>query len=119
MANCPSALSSAVTHVSDIPEGVAVAVTVSDPESHRRLLALADRHARIGDAEGMPEHSGLHGGPGDIGHCPIIHFGTQVTFSQIPHGVRFYVRALGGVDVVALRGETRVRVANLPRWVTN
>lgn len=119
MANCPSALASAVTHVSDIPEGVAVAVTVSDPESHRRLLALADRHARIGDAEGMPQHSGLHGGPGDIGHCPIIHFGTQVTFSQIPRGVRFYVRALGGVDVVALRGETRVRVANLPRWVTN
>lgn len=119
MANCPSSLSSAVTQVSDIPEGVAVAVTVSDPESHRRLLSLADRHARIGDAEGLPEHSGLHGGPGDIGHCPIIHYGTRVTFSQIPHGVVFSVRALGTIDVVALRGETRLRVANLPRRVAN
>lgn len=61
----------------------------------------------------------MHGGPGNIGHCPILHTGTQVTYSRIPHGVRFYVRALTGLDVAVLRDETRTRVANLPRWIAN
>jgi hypothetical protein len=119
MANCPSALSSAVTRISDSPEGVAVGVTVTDPENYRRLITLANLHARIVGPEGTLEHSGLHGGPGDIGHCPLIHNGTQITYSRIPNGVRFYVRALTGLDVAVLRGRTRARLVNLPRWIAN
>ncbi len=120
MANCPSALWTAVTHISDIPEGVAISVTVSDPFNYRRLLALAEVHARSGRPGGAPEHSGMHGGPGNAGHCPILHNGTEVTYAQIPNGVRFDVRAASRVDVALLRSQTRSRVeAMRPYWVTN
>lgn len=119
MKNCPSALWTAVTHVTDIPEGVAVEVTVTDPFNYRRLLALAEVHARIGKPGGARRHSSLHGGPGDTGRCPILHNGTEVTYSRIPNGVRFDVRAAAG-DVELLRSQTRSRVeALLPHWITN
>ena len=120
MANCTSALWTAVTHVTDIPEGVSIAVTVTDPFNYRRLLALAEVHARIGVPGGAREHSGLHGGPGDTGHCPILHNGTTVTFVRIPDGVRFDVRAAASLDVARLRSQSRSRAeAMLPYWVTN
>lgn len=116
MANCPATLPTAITQVTDAPGGVDVTITVADPDAHRRLLALAEIHARIGGADtSEPEHSGMHGGPGEIGHCPIIHTATQIQAAQIPHGIRFEVRAPSGGDVDKLRRDTRRRASNLPR----
>jgi hypothetical protein len=117
MANCPSALRTAVTRVADLSDGVSVTVTVTDPDAYDRLLALAEVHARIGDPAGESlEHSGMHGGPGIIGHCPIIHAATRVIYERIPGGVRFAIRALPGRDLADLRRETRARAASLPRF---
>lgn len=117
MANCPSALPTAITRVGDLPDGVALTITVTDPAAYERLLELADLHARLGGPAGNAmEHTGRHGGPGSIGHCPIIHAATRVSFERVPEGVRFDVRALPGGDVGELRRQTRARAATLPRF---
>jgi hypothetical protein len=120
MRNCPSALWTAVTSITDIPDGVAVSVTVSNPFNYRRLLALAELHARSREPGGAQEHSGGHGGPGDTGRCPILHNGTEVSYARIPDGIRFDVRAEAGGDVEALRSQTRSRAAAMQSsWIVN
>jgi len=117
MANCPSALPSAITSVEDIDDGIAVTIKVTNPMWRDRLLELAHVHARIGGPESsVAEHTGRHGGPGVIGHCPILHAGTRVSFEPIPDGVRFSVFALPGRDLAGLRRETRERAASLPQF---
>jgi len=120
MANCPSAVAGAITNVVDAPDGVFITVTAKDPGSQSRIFALAEVHGRIGGPEGnAPEHTGLHGGPGDIGHCPIVHVATRVSFTRIPDGVRFHVRALGADGVKALQDDTRARASRVPAWIAN
>lgn len=118
MRNCPSALAGAVTDVRDTSDGVEVTITAEDRATIKRIIKLADVHARIGlPTDVALEHTGLHGGPGDIGHCPIIHVGTDVQATRLPNGARLHVRALSQGTLKALQAETRDRAGNLPRWV--
>ncbi len=116
--NCPSVLPSAITEISDIPGGVAVTVILWDPREQDQLLTLARLQERIGEpTSNFTGHSGLHGGAGNLGHCPIIHNRTTVRFTAVTDGVRFDVLALPGSDVAVLRQNTRHRAAKLPRFV--
>ncbi len=118
MANCPSALPTAITRVEDVPGGVALLITSPEPETQQVLRLLADRHERAGKPQGPSStHTGMHGGPGTIGHCPIVHIGTHVSYVGIADGVRVEVRILPGHDVDALRREIYARVVHLPEWV--
>lgn len=113
MANCPSAVAGANTELVMTEIGVDLIITAHDPETRRELRARAERHVRMGDPAGLPEHSGLHGGPGWMGHCPIIHDATTVTSTHTKTGVIVHVRALVPSKVKALQEETRARVAGL------
>lgn len=118
MANCPSAVPDTVTNVVDAPDGVFISVTAAADSARERIYSLARVHAYINGPDGAaPEHSGLHGGPADIGHCPIIHVATAVSFKNIPGGVQFYVRALDKRDVTQLRVDTRARANHVPSWL--
>jgi hypothetical protein len=118
MANCPSAVAGASTELAMTETGVDLVITAKDPDARRQIQSLAERHMRMGDPAGLPEHSGLHGGPGSMGFCPIIHDATTVTATGTEAGATVHVRADEASKVGALQEETRSRVAGLRAHTT-
>lgn len=110
MGNCPAAVDGAVTAMTRIAGGVSLDITAQDLGAAREIVARA-RHADDGppDPAARP-HTGEHGGPGDVGHCPIVHRGTSVTITEIGGGVRIVVLADDPTQVDALVAETRARL---------
>jgi hypothetical protein len=114
MRNCPSAVRSATTLATPTPDGVDVTIVSSDPGARRQIVELT-RLQRTFGAPMWPQlaHTGMHGGPGTIGHCPIIHAKTTVTHEELPDGVRIHVRANDPEMVRPLQQLTQLRV----RWL--
>lgn len=111
MRNCPSAVPTATTVGTPAPDGVNLTITSSDPDARRRIVKLAELHSNLRETiPFMPEHSGLHGGPGTIGYCPIIHAGTIVTYKQIPEGVKIHVATRRPGEVWLLQRATKMRI---------
>ena len=114
MANCPTAVRGAVTRAVNTEFGVDLTITADDPASQRRILELAARHEQIGDPDGSaPRHTGRHGGPGGIGHCPVIHDETTVTFTRLRRGAVIHLRALLPSDVARVQSIVNSRLAAL------
>lgn len=114
MANCPSAVKGAVTRAVNTEFGVELTITADDPASQRRIIELAARHEQVGDPDGSaPPHTGLHGGPGSIGHCPVIHDATTVTFTRLRRGAVIHLRALLPSDVARVQAIVHQRLAAL------
>ncbi|HVV81658.1 MAG TPA: hypothetical protein VHE35_01220 [Kofleriaceae bacterium] len=112
MHNCPSAVVGATTSIRETADGVTLDVTSDDPAATREILARAEKHAAMGPPTGIqPLHNGLHGGPGDTGHCPVIHLGTTVTAEQIFRGARITIVANDPSTVAQLHRDTRDRLA--------
>jgi hypothetical protein len=87
MRNCPSAVPGANTIATPTSTGVTLTITASGPEAQRQIHALAGLHATLqAPIWGMPDHTGMHTGPGTVGHCPIIHAGTTITYEETPNG---------------------------------
>lgn len=117
MHNCPSAVPSAKTSAVPTERGVDVVITAPEPEARQRILALAELHASQREPVAMlGEHNGMHGGPGTVGRCPIIHANTTLELDPIPDGVRIHVTANDKDDIQALQKATekRVRTFALP-----
>lgn len=111
MRNCPSAVPSAKTTMEKTERGVELTITSDDPGARERILALARWHSTQREPIwGMPPHTGMHGGPGTLGFCPIIHVKTTVTQSEIPQGVRIRVTADDPSMVRFLQTATAQRV---------
>jgi hypothetical protein len=110
MGNCAAAVDGAITAMTTVPGGVSLDITAADLGAAREIVARA-RHAEAGppDPAAMP-HTGEHGGPGDLGHCPIVHTATQVTVTEIGGGVRIVVIAADPAQADALVAETRERL---------
>jgi hypothetical protein len=116
MASCPSAVISAETRASPTPDGVDVDITSNRMGAREEIVQRAQRQAVFrAPFPFVGEHTGHHGGPGDIGFCPIIHAGTTVTVRQIPNGVRIHVAARRPADVTALQRATEARARTLAR----
>jgi hypothetical protein len=100
MLRCPSAVEGAVTRLDGTARGVDLTITAVDPEARREVVTLAQVHAamRAPNLE-KPIHEGEHGGPGTIGHCPVIHVGTNVTYEEIAGGALIHVVAVDPADV--------------------
>jgi TusA-related sulfurtransferase len=95
MRNCPSALAGATTRVIDTEDGVDLEITATDPVVQRQIIELAIVHEHLGHPNGAEAaHTGMHGGRGDIGYCPIIHVGTMVTYRRRSDGAVIHVHAL-------------------------
>jgi hypothetical protein len=114
MANCPTAVNGATTRAVNTESGVDLTITADDPVSQRRIVELAARHEQIGDPDGAtPLHTGRHGGPGGIGHCPVIHDSTTVTFTRLRRGAVIHLRALLPSDVGRVQALVADRLATL------
>ena len=112
MGNCPSAVVGAVTRVRELGDGVLLDITADDGAASADIFARAQLHATMGAPDpAVPVHTGQHGGPGDSGHCPIIHLGTTVTVEQILGGARITVLATDPAAAHQLQRETRARLA--------
>lgn len=113
MTNCPSSVSGANTVVGLTSDGVDVTVTAVAPEAQRRIQELADLHTRMGQPGNAVMHTGQHGGPGMMGHCPIIHHDTIVTATKVVDGAVFHIRATESAQVDAIQREVRARVGSM------
>jgi hypothetical protein len=75
-------------------------------------IELAAMHERMGDPDGSTrQHTGLHGGPGGLGRCPVIHSGTTVRFTRIRKGAVIHVHALVPEDVARVQAIVAERLA--------
>ena len=110
MRNCPSAVPSAKTTARPTADGVNVTITSTDPQARAEIVRLAAvQSGQRNPLRLVPPHSGLHGGPGTMGRCPIIHANTTVRYQAIPDGVRIHVAARAHEDVPALQEATEAR----------
>lgn len=112
MSNCPSAVVGAITNMREVGDGLVLDVTADDPAAAEQILSRAQIHATMGApiATETP-HTGRHGGPGGVGHCPVIHLGTTVTVEEILGGARITVLATDPATAPDLRKQTRERLA--------
>jgi hypothetical protein len=116
MRNCPSAVASARTVTTPTFDGVNLTITSQDPDARRQIVKLAAFQSSERESiPFMPAHSGLHGGPGTIGYCPIIHAGTIVTYKEIPDGVRVHIATRRPEEVQMLQRATETRVSALAK----
>lgn len=114
MRNCPTAVPGAVTRAVNTPYGVDLTITATELASQRRIVELAGIHERMGDPDGSAiRHTGLHGGPGTLGYCPVIHDATTVTFTRLRKGVVLHLRALLPADVARVQAIVADRLAYL------
>ena len=114
MRNCPSALEGATTRLTNTADGVDLEITASAPAIQKEIVDLARLHERMGPPNASEvEHTGRHGGPGNIGHCPIIHTGTTVTFDRLARGAVIHVVAMAPEDVLRVQTTVADRVARL------
>ena len=117
MMNCPSAVDGADTRLRMTERGVDIFVRSQDPDARAEIVRLAGLHARMDRLTGWPEHTGKHGGPGEIGHCPIIHKNTQITVETADDGVVLHVIATTPDRVKRVQEQTVLRLASMPRWL--
>lgn len=117
MMNCPSAVQGAETKLRMTDHGVDLIVTAADPGANVEIVKLANFHAHQDVLTDWPEHSGKHGGPATIGHCPIVHDGTRITLSPTLRGVVMHVAALAPDRIRSVQLETAERLSSMPRSV--
>ena len=114
MRNCPNALVGTTTRVIDTKDGADVQITATDPVVQQQIIELAIVHAHLGHPNpAEPAHSGMHGGPGNLGYCPIIHTGTKVTVRRRSDGAVIHIHALHPEDVPHLQLAIADRIAQL------
>lgn len=113
MSNCPNALPGANTSLGLTSDGVDLTITAVMPETQARIKTLAAEHSERGAPGGAMMHTGQHGGPGMMGHCPVIHFDTIVTSTPLPDGAIIHIRATASVE--AVQREVTSRVAALQK----
>ncbi len=114
MRNCPSAVPGAVTTVRNTVGGADLDIVADNPAAQSKIYDLAVMHAKLGDPDGSAmEHTGRHGGPGNIGHCPVIHAATEISVTRLPNGATIHIRALVPNDVAELQTAISDRVAHL------
>ena len=115
MMNCPSAVKGAETVLSMTAGGVDLTVTAKEAASQAEIKRLAELHTRQGESGEAPQHTGMHGGPGTAGHCPVIHEGTQITMSPVEDGVVLHVNAAAPDRVKAVQDQAAERIAALKK----
>jgi len=117
MLNCPVAVEGAETLLRMTDDGVDLIITAKDPAAQAEIVKLADFHARQNELSPWPEHTGKHGGPGTIGHCPVLHDGTQISLSPTEGGVILHVDALAPGRVKSVQEQTAERLSSMPKWL--
>lgn len=94
MRNCPSAVPGTTTRAVNTSAGVDLELTNDDPVALREIISRAElQSTQHGPRWFIPQHSGMHGGPGNIGRCPVIRANTDITYDPMERGVRIHILA--------------------------
>ena len=111
MRNCPSAVATASTQARPTADGMDVTITSTDPNARRQIAERAALEVLHGESlAGLPAHTGMHTGTGGVGHCPIIHASTTVTYEPVENGVVVHVRASKPSAIAQLQDATFERM---------
>lgn len=114
MRNCPSGVPGVKTVAVPTSKGVDLEITSDDPAAVREIVSRAElQSTQHGPYWFVPPHSGLHGGPGDIGHCPVIHANTDITYNQMGNGVRLHILARDKDQIPELQAAVQARTQAL------
>jgi hypothetical protein len=117
MLNCPSAVDGARTELRPTATGIDVIVTANTPDATAEIARLAAYHAAQDQLSEWPPHTGFHGGPATIGHCPVVHEGTRISSTRVQDGAVLHVTALRPDRIRSVQDETAQRLAALPTWL--
>jgi TusA-related sulfurtransferase len=114
MAHCPDAVQGAKTAIQDVPGGVQLTITATDPSGmadiRARTQALID--AQKNQSPGV-RHTGTGEGGGLLGRCPVVLKETTIVAADGAGGSVITVTAKDGAELDWLRRETRDREADL------
>jgi len=114
MAHCPNAVDGAVTNISDVPGGVAIAITGTSVDITTQIRA---RSQALLDASKNQDagvrHNGTGEGGGKFGRCPVVMRNTTLDISTIDNGSKIVVKPQTVAELDWLRRETRDRNAEL------
>jgi len=114
MRNCPSAVAGTTTRATPTSKGIDLEITSDNPAAVREIVSRAELQTTLhGPYWFVPQHSGMHGGPGDIGHCPVIHANTDITYNQMGNGVRLHILARDKAQIPALQQAVTARTQAL------
>jgi TusA-related sulfurtransferase len=114
MAHCPNAVAGAKTAIKDVPGGVELTITSSDPPAvsdvRARIAALIDAQKNQGN---NIKHTGNGEGGGLLGRCPIVLKETTIAADAVEGGSKVTVTIKDPQEVDWLRRETRDREEDL------
>lgn len=114
MAHCPNAVQGAKTDIADVPGGVQLTVTGTDPavvtDIRARTKALLDAQKNQG---ANVHHTGTGEGGGLLGRCPIVLKDTTVVTADVDNGTKVTLTAKDPAELDWLRRETRDREEDL------
>ncbi len=116
MENCPSAVPGAVTRVTDIADGVVVAVAAPrDPIAQQDIRRRVQKQLEIVDRpeRGAIEHTGLGTGSGRFGSCPGMMEGTSLDVKWTTDGAIMTIRADEPAKIERLQRSTHKRLRAL------
>lgn len=114
MMHCPSAVEGATTKVTNIKEGVVLAVTAKDPKIVAEIRERAKHALNVSahDAGGA-EHTGEGTHHGEIGKCPIVFTGTTLEAKDLPDGTQITVKAKNPAEVASIQDTTKKRTERI------
>jgi hypothetical protein len=115
MAKCPSAVATAKTSVADTDDGVEVSIVGTAEGAEAKIRDLAGEQAEVEVDLDKPTHTGEGTGGGVVGHCPIVHLGTNITLLNIPGGVKVVMKPKVADKLADLKKTVHDRVDALNR----
>jgi TusA-related sulfurtransferase len=114
MAHCPNAVQGAKTDIADVPGGVQLTVTATDPAAvadiRARTKALLDAQKNQG---ANVHHTGTGEGGGLLGRCPVVLKDSNVVAADVDNGTKVTVTVKDPEETDWLRRETRDREEDL------
>jgi hypothetical protein len=114
MGHCPSAVKGAATAVADVPNGVSLTITSTDPAATDEIRARSGFLVSAAKNDTAPvTHNGTGEGGGVFGRCPVVMRNTTVDSSQVEGGVKLVVTPRDPHEQDWLRREARSRLAEL------
>ncbi len=114
MAHCPNAVDGAVTNISDVPGGVAIAITGTSADITTQIRARSQALLEASkNQDGGVHHNGTGEGGGKFGRCPVVMRNTTLDLSTIDNGSKLVVKPQTTAELDWLRRETRDRNAEL------
>jgi hypothetical protein len=108
-------VATAKTTVADTDDGVEVSIVGTGEGAEAKIRDLAGEQAEVEVDLDKPTHTGEGTGGGVVGHCPIVHLGTNITLLNVPGGVKVVMKPKVADKLADLKKTVHDRVDALNR----